>query len=560
MRRRQISVGIAALLTCTTLASAQYRVPQGQWVWEEDEGWAHPIANPQSIAVDSNRVYVGTVYDGIVVYDRHSRVELTRWGTYGTGEQQFRSVAGITLLGNRLYAVDHHNHRIQVLRNDGTFLFRWGTEGNGPNEFVEPTGVATDGRHIYICDQVTYHVSVHTLDGAFVRMWGEQGGLPAQFRGPKAVAVDASHVYVADGRLSSGPQRVMVFTKQGQFVRQWSGPTAGGRIRIAVDGTYVYGASSLNDSYLLAWDKEGNEIWREVYGIAPHSPLYRPLALALLSPHIYIADYQHNVPRRVEIFRQVFRTFGSPTGQTNAIPQAEVVRQVQREGSGVIDLDYVVADRDSPVVSAYPLAFTGTTYSVSTAVQLQTLVEGTEANIGTNVTGVVTNRVSWDIGADVHVDYTDVRIAMLTRDERDMLDFHFLHLPAVGANPALVINRVPVTENELLNLWFWLMAKADPAIRLEEGKVYGVGGAYDGQLLAEGSTSIAEGRAFLFDLLGVREATAAELLQAREGPTPGSITKWEPRKKLPSGRPVKVNEFGFDTGSSDSAGWWVVRD
>ena len=56
--------------------------------------------------------------------------------------------------------------------------------------------------------------------------------------------------------------------------------------------------------------------------------------------------------------------------------------------------------------------------------------------------------------------------------------------------------------------------------------------------------------------MGLREATAAEVLRAKEAGTSGVVNQWEPKLKVgPDERPAKINAYGFDTGGS---GYWVV--
>jgi tripartite motif-containing protein 71 len=64
------------------------------------------------------------------------------------------------------------------------------------------------------------------------------------------------------------------------------------------------------------------------------------------------------------------------------------------------------------------------------------------------------------------------------------------------------------------------------------------------------------GRAYLFQKMGLREATADEVLRAKEAGTPGVINQWDPKLRVgPDERPSKINAYGFDTGGS---GYWVV--
>jgi hypothetical protein len=59
--------------------------------------------------------------------------------------------------------------------------------------------------------------------------------------------------------------------------------------------------------------------------------------------------------------------------------------------------------------------------------------------------------------------------------------------------------------------------------------------------------------------MNLRQATTAELTRAREAATPGVTNKFTPSFKVgPGERPVKVNEYGFDSDSTSSSHYWVV--
>jgi len=73
------------------------------------------------------------------------------------------------------------------------------------------------------------------------------------------------------------------------------------------------------------------------------------------------------------------------------------------------------------------------------------------------------------------------------------------------------------------------------------------------------SGTVEAGRQFLYERLGVREATASEVTRAKEGNLPGTINQWTPRVSIgPDNRPLKVNEYGFDTGDWGSTARWVA--
>lgn len=92
--------------------------------------------------------------------------------------------------------------------------------------------------------------------------------------------------------------------------------------------------------------------------------------------------------------------------------------------------------------------------------------------------------------------------------------------------------------------------------------VAGTGGTYayydpDGtNYLASGTATTAAGRAYIFDKMGYKEATSAEVLRAKYAGTPGTINQWTPTLQVgPGERPAAVNAYNFETSAN---GTWVV--
>ena len=86
---------------------------------------------------------------------------VTRWGSYGTGDGQFRSVAGIDVdSSGYVYVTDAVNHNIQKFTNDGTFVTRWNNcntnagpqSGDGQFKFPYKIEVYPSGNVIYVSD------------------------------------------------------------------------------------------------------------------------------------------------------------------------------------------------------------------------------------------------------------------------------------------------------------------------------------------------------------------------------------------------------------------------
>ena len=168
--------------------------------------------------------------------------------------------------------------------------------------------------------------------------------------------------------------------------------------------------------------------------------------------------------------------------------------------------------------------------------------------------------MTWNAGADIsgEGDFINAKIRLLANDGRGLINLHFITIPT-GGPPAcadLTINVSPISDNDFLDSWLWLVATGDPAILFSNGQVMGNGGAFNGLLLAQGVTTTADGRSFLYDRLMVREATQVEVDCVKEAITPGIVSQFTPIARF-GNRPELVNEFGFDTGST-VAGFWVV--
>jgi DNA-binding beta-propeller fold protein YncE len=157
------------------------------------------------------------------------------WGELGEDEGEFKlesptlGASGIVATREHVWVADTWNHRVQQFRPNGAFVRAWGVfvdtggdPGDGrrnPAGFYGPRGIALgpDGL-LYITDTGNKRVVVYTQEGAYVRQWGSGGDGRAQLDEPVGVAVDRrGAVYVADAR----NDRVQVFDPRGRLLRSW---------------------------------------------------------------------------------------------------------------------------------------------------------------------------------------------------------------------------------------------------------------------------------------------------------------------------------------------------
>ncbi len=567
MKTSTLLATVCVVGLCGTGQLLAYKAPQDNWECLVSDYWLMP--GKGRIATNGEELYIsgGNV---ISVYSLDGQ-EIRSFGGTGSENGQFADIYDLAVFGEELFVADYGNNRIQVVSSaDGEFIRSWSTS-------AKPQRIAVDSSTVYAAMGNEIHTYTH--DGTPGVSWGKYGSLPGAFNTISGLAVNRTHVFVLD-QLNI---RIQKFSKSGVFDTEW--PLAGlptwdppfqrYGIALAADDHCVYvGIGPISST---GWRFQSSRFriygtdgilkgeWGTTWDVPNANPLGNipPIAdiqgIAIASPFIYTVNTWNGILLR---FRQLFRTAGTLEIANNAVPYGKVLTVQQRTGEPILDIDYTVSDQDATTVSAYALAFTGTSLSLTACIPIRNLLEGTDSNVGSAISVAATKRLTWDTSEEWNptVGYGDIRVAILAKDDRELLDIHWLHLPPVGSNPALKINRYPITQNDLLNLWFWVIASGNTAVNLAGGQVTGVGGGYDGELLASDAGTTARGREFLFNMLGCREATAAELVQAREASTPGSVTQWEPRYKLPTGVPRKVNEFGFDSGSTDAHGWWVVKE
>ncbi|MDY0088386.1 MAG: 6-bladed beta-propeller [Coriobacteriia bacterium] len=200
------------------------------------------FVRPMGVALGQNgRIYVSdTENNRIAVFSPSGRF-LFEFGGFGLTkplsgfeatwqEGLMNSPLGITTDDNGdVYLADFRNDQIQVFDANGKFLRRFpepdqvvgagtsGQDGTG----IAVTDVAVWGDLVYALD--SYQVVVFTKDGEFVRQFGRPGTGPGEFDRPNGIDVMSdSTVIVAD----SNNSRVQAFSLDGVF--QWETGAQGG--------------------------------------------------------------------------------------------------------------------------------------------------------------------------------------------------------------------------------------------------------------------------------------------------------------------------------------------
>jgi hypothetical protein len=174
---------------------------------------------------------------------------------------------------------------------------------------------------------------------------------------------------------------------------------------------------------------------------------------------------------------RLFKTYQSsyragPLGQDDGIPYPVLLNVSQAFGSTNLEVSYKVTDLDSPTVTTGILGFKNGTDSLSSVIIPETLVGNTAGQLGTNIDVNQSKSITWDLATDWNGTVGSIAVEVLAKDDRDLLDLHFVEIPADSSNStALTINRFPLTHDDFKSAWYWLLATGDSGIKLDRGIV-----------------------------------------------------------------------------------------
>lgn len=441
--------------------------------------------------------------------------------------QGFRAISLAFLPGGELVALCSDSF-VRVYGTDGTLLNQWGGPGFGggwdgstlgtiTGSIMVGSRLAVDAAgQIYVCDPPNNLVKKFSPEGAFILQWGGFGTLPGQFGTTASNAMgvvvlpDGNVVVASSSQVASG-RFLQMFTPEGAVLPSplLSGTpqTQFSALLVTPDGLVL----SLRGTFTLF--REGLE-QGSVSSIA--NLTFSGGAAVGPNGDIYAASLVAGVNSRLHRLERAYA--GENPLVRNAIPQPTLLATEQRPSSPYVDIDYRVTDVDNPVVHVGLLGFVNGADNLRQLLPMRTFVENTASRVGPAQPTNETRRVTWHVAADWAVELGEVQIEILARDERELLPVHWITVPAEGGAPAVQLSRMPVTERQWLDVWYWLLATGEPGFVLQDGAITGSGGAFHGQILAqtvgEVSTTTAAGRAFLSAKCGVRVPTAGELVRA----------------------------------------------
>ena len=369
--------------------------------------------------------------------------------TYGGGDGQVVNPRSVFLANdNRIYVADTNQHRIQIFERNGTFVRKFGTSGTGDGQFNQPYGlIVSEDLEIFVVDRYNHRIQVFDSNGTFLRKFGSSGTLEGQMNQPHDIDFsDQGNVMVADFY----NRRIVHFTKSGEFVKHDSynnHPETISNLRHGLTavtrGTQVYILDDDGD-VVKQWSRPGSTGTHDV----------------LADGTIVWINYDYD---KIEFYRPTYRTVRPPVSKD--IPLPELISVVQPDNTNHLEITYRINDTDSSHVNAKMLGFIDGGNDLSQVIVPKTFVGAIAGKLDDNVSTNQTHTVTWNVGADWSVGFGELEVAILAKDDRDLLNIHFLTLPANSTNSAeLQISRSPLTDTDLLNVWYWLLATGDTGI------------------------------------------------------------------------------------------------
>ncbi|MDZ4177726.1 MAG: 6-bladed beta-propeller [Coriobacteriia bacterium] len=216
-----------------------------------------------------------------------------------------------------LYVADLQNNQIQVFKADGTFIRRFpdpltvvGRGGSGQGGLgIAVTGLAIHDDLVYATDE--FQIVVFTREGEFVRQFGRPGTGPADFDRPNGLVLDKDgSLYVAD----SNNNRLVAYGPDGTVRWALGGPVTdisraaesifGLPRDVAVTGRGTLVVIDAFEFEIVEVDADGEEIAR--YGQRGSMPgqFNFPNSIDVRGERLLVADKENDRVQLLELFRE----------------------------------------------------------------------------------------------------------------------------------------------------------------------------------------------------------------------------------------------------------------
>jgi DNA-binding beta-propeller fold protein YncE len=209
-------------------------------------------------------------------------------------------------LAGNMYAVDWFNHRIEKFDGNGNFITAWGGYGTPNGSFIFPRGVAYDATRgqIVVTDSENSRIDTFTTAGGFLSKIKPVGGTLLR---PYQTAIASNGDYWV---VDTQHNRVLRLDPAGNIVQNWNN---GGTLKtpkgIAVDGSGNIYVSNTGANKVQVFTTAGALL--STFSVSLKAPMGLRISGSGSSAMLLIADSGNNRVVATQLDGTLIGTFGS---------------------------------------------------------------------------------------------------------------------------------------------------------------------------------------------------------------------------------------------------------
>lgn len=230
---------------------------------------------------------------------------VSKFGTFGTGDKQFKSPIGVTADNIYLYICDELLNRVsKYSKYEFIFQDKYYEDPPDPYALYVPKGIAVDDTWVYVCDFGHDRIlKLKKYDLSYEDQFSTWDGGADQFNGPYGITVDDDYLYITD----KFNHRVLKFNKttyalsdkvgsQGSGDDQFDNPSG-----ITVDKNHIF-IADLNNHRIVKRKKSDLSFVSKIGTQGSGNDQFNyPNDVTVGSVHIFVADRNnHRIVKRLK--------------------------------------------------------------------------------------------------------------------------------------------------------------------------------------------------------------------------------------------------------------------
>lgn len=207
-------------------------------------------------------------------------------------------------------------------------------------------------------------------------------------------------------------------------------------------------------------------------------------------------------------------------------PEVEIIStNIRTNSPSIMDVVYKVTS-EKPTVKIRVLAFEDGERSFAKVVRPETFVDGTEVNVGDNVTPNMEHTISWRVSSDWKSKLAKVKFEVLVNED-ELFTREIMTIPASEQYGTMEITWNVINDSQAFDILLWLYADKDPGLVLNNGILKNVT-----TQVANGTTLSVDAIRYIYSKMGYSLLTGAPL----------NYVNHETRLGL---NPIGIQQYGY---------------